>query len=522
MQTVRMLTGRSRSRSRPASLPAFSDAGRLIVHDSITRTEYDGTNDDLLSAGLNHDGLKSTAAAPGFADAVNPTPAELRRRAIYNNYRAIVDVAEAGGFGVLWGPKLAPTFAGIQQGLIPGLEYKGYLRVPDGDAGHVNNVPAAVQIPRHFSPRKALHRGRDALGIAQPLRRHRHRRVGAVQGMRGGASGKGTDTGFHLLGPEAANFAVDNLDGVYDHADLIGENAQFAVKPSPALDAYVASENGKYRVATKHAHSQINPERLWGQFGLAGIEFAFWALNEEFERKGGKRFDRKNTLVIATGASNGGGMALRALEDDDKGLIDGLVVTEPSIQPEDGRFVIRFGDDPPFDPAGRTIYDSMSLMSVYAACAALAPSLPLAAAPLFPSLNIDPLGGPADPARPVATRSSRKALSPAIRRTSTRSPRSPRSARTATPRRSTGACPRTRALNLWRSLNPTYANAYGRFPIQDNLCKVSFAATDGAGKPTPMTAANAKSSLQTAPACRRSEGSTWSRTGSRVESPKIW
>ena len=137
-------------------------------------------------------------------------------------------------------------------------------------------------------------------------------------------------------------------------------------------------------------------------------------------------------------------MALRALEDDDKGLIDGLVVTEPSIQPEDGRFVIRFGDDPPFDPAGRTIYDSMSLMSVYAACAALAPSLPLAAAPLFPSLNIDPLGGPADPARPVATRSSRKALSPAIRRTSTRSPRSPRSARTATPRRSTGACPRTR------------------------------------------------------------------------------
>ena len=141
MQTVRMLTGAVAIALAPASLPAFSDAGRLIVHDSITRTEYDGTNDDLLSAGLNHDGLKSTAAAPGFADAVNPTPAELRRRAIYNNYRAIVDVAEAGGFGVLWGPKLAPTFAGIQQGLIPGLEYKGYLRVPDGDAGHVNNVP---------------------------------------------------------------------------------------------------------------------------------------------------------------------------------------------------------------------------------------------------------------------------------------------------------------------------------------------------------------------------------------------
>ena len=86
MQTVRMLTGAIALAS--CLLAGVFDAGRLIVHDSITRTEYDGTNDDLLSAGLNHDGLKSTAAA-GFADAVNPTPAELRRRAIYNNYRAI-------------------------------------------------------------------------------------------------------------------------------------------------------------------------------------------------------------------------------------------------------------------------------------------------------------------------------------------------------------------------------------------------------------------------------------------------
>ena len=109
-------------------------------------------------------------------------------------------------------------------------------------------------------------------------------------------------------------------------------------------------------------------------------------------------------------------------------------------------------------------------MSVYAACAALAPSLPLAAAPLFPSLNIDPLGGPADPARPVATRSSRKALSPAIRRTSTRSPRSPRSAHGYAEAQYWGL-PSHEALNLWRSLNPTYANAYGRFPIRTTSAK---------------------------------------------------
>ena len=66
----------------------------------------------------------------------------------------------------------------------------------------------------------------------------------------------------------------------------------------------------------------------------------------------GERFTRKNTLVIAAGASNGGGMALRAVEDDDRGLIDGLVVTEPNIQPRDGRFTIQFGADAPFDPPG--------------------------------------------------------------------------------------------------------------------------------------------------------------------------
>jgi hydroxybutyrate-dimer hydrolase len=42
-------------------------------------------------------------------------------------------------------------------------------------------------------------------------------------------------------------------------------------------------------------------------------------------------------------------------------------------------------------------------------------------------------------------------------------------------------------LNLWRALQPTYANAYGRFAIEDNVCGVSFAATDAAGKPAPIS-----------------------------------
>jgi hydroxybutyrate-dimer hydrolase len=457
----------------------YADGAPSIVHGSLQVTVHDGVTDDLLSAGLNLAGLVNSTP-PGFVDALNPTPAELRRRAIYNNYRAIVDPILGGGMGLLWGPQSvgAPVIPGATPGLIPGVEYKAYLRVPDGH-GHVNNVPAAVQIPQHFDPAKpcivaAMPSGSRSLYGAIAIAEW-----GLFKGCAIALPGKGTDTGFHLLGPEAAEFAVDNLDGVYGPVDEVGEDAQFALRPSPALDAYVAAN--PYRIATKHAHSQINPERLWGSFGLAGIEFAFWALNDHFEKKGGKRFDRNNTLVLAAAASNGGGMALRALEHDGTGLIDGLVVTEPNAVPEDGRFVIRFGDDPPFDPAGRSIYDSMTLMSVYAACASLAPGA--AGTPVLPP--------PALAANRCTSLSEKSLVSG-----------------TTTAEHAVSALAAIRAhgyaeaqdwgiashdtLNLWRSLQATYANAYGRFAIEDNVCGVSFAAIDAAGSPAPMTEANGR------------------------------
>ncbi len=454
--------------------------GAQVVLESVKVTTYDGVTDDLLSAGLNQAGLVS-AVPPGFADALNPTPAELRRRAIYNNYRGIVDVVPGGGMGLLWGPQSpgTPVIPGATFGLIPGVEYKAYLRAP-GAHGHVNNVPAAVQIPRHFDPAKpcivaAVPSGSRSLygGIAIA-------EWGLFKGCAIALPGKGTDTGFHLLGAEAAAFAVDDLDGVYGPAEALGDEAQFALRPSRALDAYLAAN--PYRVATKHAHSQINPERLWGEFTLGSIEFAFWALNQHFDRKGGKRFDRRNTLVIAAGASNGGGMALRALEEDGKGLIDGLVVTEPNIQPQSGRFVIRFGDEPPFDPNGRSLYDSITLMSVYAACASLAPGA--AGTPLLPP---SPLA-----ANRCASLGEKGLVSGATTAEQAASALSAIRAHGYTSEQDWGIASHDNVLNLWRALQPTYANAYGRFAIEDNVCGVSFAATDAAGRPAPMTQANAK------------------------------
>ena len=196
-------------------------------------------------------------------------------------------------------------------GLIPGIEYQAYLRLPDRHP-HVNNIPAAVQIPRHFDPAKpcivaAMPSGSRSLwgGIAIA-------EWALFKGCAVALPGKGTDTGFHLLGGAMGAYAVDDRDGLTGSADALGNDAQFAVRPSRRLTGYL--EENPDRIAIKHAHSQVNPERLWGEFALQGIEFAFWALNDT-TLQGNKRFDRKNTLVIAAGASNGGGMALRALED---------------------------------------------------------------------------------------------------------------------------------------------------------------------------------------------------------------
>jgi hydroxybutyrate-dimer hydrolase len=59
----------------------------------ITAGVYDGGNDDLLTAGLGKTGLGAPAPQP--IDPLNPSAAELRRIAIYNNYRAILDISPA-------------------------------------------------------------------------------------------------------------------------------------------------------------------------------------------------------------------------------------------------------------------------------------------------------------------------------------------------------------------------------------------------------------------------------------------
>ena len=76
-------------------------AQRPTVKESVLiepqRTTEHRNGDDLLTAGLGLDGLRGMVA-PGFANAASPTPAELRRRAIWNNWRGIADLSPNGGY----------------------------------------------------------------------------------------------------------------------------------------------------------------------------------------------------------------------------------------------------------------------------------------------------------------------------------------------------------------------------------------------------------------------------------------
>ncbi len=76
---------------------------------------------------------------------------ELRRRAIYNNYRALVDISTAGGYGVLYGPNV-PVEGGAPNttpgaGKIAGTEYLAYSVDATGKAA----ATLMVQIPSTFS-----------------------------------------------------------------------------------------------------------------------------------------------------------------------------------------------------------------------------------------------------------------------------------------------------------------------------------------------------------------------------------
>jgi hydroxybutyrate-dimer hydrolase len=115
---------------------------------------------------------------------------------------------------------------------------------------------------------------------------------------------------------------------------------------------------------------------IGGRDVLLAVEFAYYVLNEKYgdpvERGTGHlvRYRAGAILVIASSISNGGGAALLAAEQDRKGLISGVAVSEPQIQPKDaGSFTVLQGGLAA-SAQGKALFDYATYAALYQPCIA--------------------------------------------------------------------------------------------------------------------------------------------------------
>lgn len=252
--------------------------------------------DDLLSAGLGLDGLR-VMTAPAFANADAPTPAELRRRALWSNWRGIADLAPGGGFGSLYG-NLAS---------VPGREFQALADLPGASQPH----RVLAQIPDAFDAKK-----RCLLVTASSGSRGIYGAI-AVAGAWG--LPKGCAVAYTDKGAGTDYFDLAEKRGVRLDGTAGGGDDTLAFKPQTGAGS---------GVAVKHAHSRDNPEADWGRHLKQAAEYGLQALSEALPQQA--PFTFANTRVIAVGISNGGGAVLRAAELDGDWL-DAAVVAEPNI-----------------------------------------------------------------------------------------------------------------------------------------------------------------------------------------------
>ena len=451
----------------------FNPLPRFVAGE-IIKTRYDGVGDDLATAGLGKTGL--AGSAPLLS--ADPTDAELRRLAIFNNYRALVPTDVGNGYGVFFGPNLdaagQPTRG---EGLVPGDEYLAYA---DNGSGR-KNVTLMVQVPDAFDPASPCivtapssgSRGiYGAIGTAGEW--------GLRRGCAVAYTDKGSGTGAHDLEDDT----VSTITGRRVDADAAGRRSHFTARLSDQRRLAYDAEF-PHRFAFKHAHSQVNPEKDWGRNVLQSIELAFYLLNERFgepDRKGRKRpaITPANTIVIASSVSNGGGSSVRAAEQDRKGLIDGVAVSEPNVNPRYEDFGIQQGDGAPFYGHSRSLYDYTTLVNVYQGCASAAPenagapfnftASPTACASLFAKglLSSGDLAGQAAEAQRIINAYGILPEQNIVQ-------------------------PSHWFVHVPQSISMTYANAYGRVSVADNLCGYSLAASDGVtGEPVSLAPATEK------------------------------
>ena len=473
-------------------LPTNVTQQSMTVYPAIT--PGDGTtaaSQDLLTgglgAGVGTGGSSGLAGpAPAYVDPLNPTALELRRNAIYSNYRGLVDPSAGGGYGTLYGPNVDITgVAGNGSGMISGREYIGSL----DDGSGMKRVTIAVQIPDSFSrsaPCLVLGPSSGSRGVYGAIA------TAGEWGLKHGCAVALVDAGKGIGLYDMTDDTVNKIDGTRATRAAAGVLDFFAAN---ITDAARAAYNAAFpnRLALKQAHSQLNPEKDWGSDTLAAANYAFYALNDNYGALGNTTpFTAANTLVIAGSASNGGAAVLRAAEQDNNGVIDGVVASEPVTElPTTGGYGILFNGTA-VTGFGKRLIDYTTYGNIYQPCAALA--APAVIPATTPTSFFDYLAYSAQTARAIA-RCHALGAKGLVSGTDTAS-------------WSLDALNKLRNYG-WTTDNDQMHNAhytlgngpilsamypmmYGRASVTDNLCNTSYAQVDGTSGAVVAVSATSK------------------------------
>lgn len=383
-------------------------------------THRDG--DDLLSAGLGIEGLRAMTP-PSVAHADAPTPAELRRRAIWANWRGIGDLRPGGAAG-----DVLPQ--------VPGREFSAFATLPHASQPH----RVLVQLPDGFDPAKpclVVAPASGSRGIYGAIA------VAAPWALPRGCAVAYTDRGAGTDYADLANSLGVGLDGT-----ATSDDGAMAFAPESTASA---------GMAFKHAHSQDNPEADWGRHVRQSAEFGLHVLNTQFATHG--PFTAANTRVIAVGISNGGGAVLRAAEHDDA-LLDAVVAGEPNVYAD--------------APGSRPLYDYATLAARLMPCALL-------------DMDDFPQPPMVDTLRAVGALrcASLKARGELQGETLAEQAKEARALLHAAgfDDYALHAGVASTGFDLWRGVSAAYASAYGRFAAGEHPCGFDYALLDAEGAP---------------------------------------
>lgn len=288
-------------------------------HETPERHVFDGQTDDLLTAGLGLAGLaqQPTAAEPQRLGEWR----ERRRRAIHQNWRALVDLRR---------------WAYGSDTRIGGIEYVAHVKASE----RIPESSFLLQIPSNFNPTKpcllvtAASGSRGIFGSLPTV---------GQWGLRKGCAVVSDDKGLGMR-------VTDLSSGWRLTASGRVEPIVRATSPFP------------YALQMAHAHQAFDSEPNWGRMLLRSGQLALQLLSAEYPER--SAFTPKNTLIIAAGISNGGAAVLQALEADDAQFLDAAVASEPNVH----------------TTGAPSLYDYATMHAMLQPCAILAENL--AEAPL--------------------------------------------------------------------------------------------------------------------------------------------